>query len=617
MSTYQELKGLKIKYLSSDTSGDRATEGEVFYNSTSSTVASHIAAGAWAAGAPMNTGRSAGMGSGTQTAALVAGGGLPSGSTATEEYNGSGWAAGGTIGTARGGGGSCGTQTASLIFAGTVGSPNSYQDKAESYDGSSWTEQPDINTARYNQVNGVGTSTAALYFGGYNGSNLNNTEEYDGSSWTNSGVYPTIARDFGGAGLQTAALGMGGYMPSPASATPGLSCTYDGSSWTNGPTMNTGRANLGTGGTQTAAIGAGGYRTPATAVTGVTETWDGTSWTETADLATARRSNAARNATNTAFLAFSGPGHNTANTEEFNVSINTITAGAWSSSNNVNTARRATKGAGIQTAAIIMGGYGPAFSNKTEEYDGTSWTEATNAPFAVYNAYGGGTQTAFIVTGGDLGPAINAETAEWDGSSWTTTNDHPAARNGASGTGTQTAIVSAGGSPHPTATTFYYDGSSWSNQSANLGTARYESINSSCGTQAAALLVAGAVNPNAPRDEVEEWNGTAWSEQNDIPTATRQLAISGIQTAALIHGGETQVSPSVVTASSLSYDGTNWSTSPALGTARRAHGGLGSGSTSTAALASSGHNGTANIATTEEFTGETSALATAKTIDFD
>ena len=35
MSTYQELKGLKIKYLSADTSGDRLQEGEIFYNSTS------------------------------------------------------------------------------------------------------------------------------------------------------------------------------------------------------------------------------------------------------------------------------------------------------------------------------------------------------------------------------------------------------------------------------------------------------------------------------------------------------------------------------------------------------------------------------------------------------
>ena len=48
MSTYQELKGLKVKYLSADTSGDRAKEGEIFYNSTSSNLASHIAVGAWA-----------------------------------------------------------------------------------------------------------------------------------------------------------------------------------------------------------------------------------------------------------------------------------------------------------------------------------------------------------------------------------------------------------------------------------------------------------------------------------------------------------------------------------------------------------------------------------------
>ena len=34
MSTYQELKGLKVKYLSFDTSDDRVKEGEVFYNST-------------------------------------------------------------------------------------------------------------------------------------------------------------------------------------------------------------------------------------------------------------------------------------------------------------------------------------------------------------------------------------------------------------------------------------------------------------------------------------------------------------------------------------------------------------------------------------------------------
>ena len=57
MSTYQGLKGLKIKYLSANTSDDRAKEGEVFYNSTSGKVASHISVAAVSSGTPMTTGR--------------------------------------------------------------------------------------------------------------------------------------------------------------------------------------------------------------------------------------------------------------------------------------------------------------------------------------------------------------------------------------------------------------------------------------------------------------------------------------------------------------------------------------------------------------------------------
>ncbi len=95
MSTYQELKGLKVKYLSSDTSGDRAIEGEVFYNSVSGKVASHIAAGAWSAGGNLITGRNDLAGFGTQTATACFGGvDATAVSNDTEEYNGFGWSAG-------------------------------------------------------------------------------------------------------------------------------------------------------------------------------------------------------------------------------------------------------------------------------------------------------------------------------------------------------------------------------------------------------------------------------------------------------------------------------------------------------------------------------------------
>ena len=71
MSTYQELKGLKVKYLSADTSGDRAKEGEVFYNSASFKLASHIAVSAWSSSSLMSTARANTGGAGDQDAHLV------------------------------------------------------------------------------------------------------------------------------------------------------------------------------------------------------------------------------------------------------------------------------------------------------------------------------------------------------------------------------------------------------------------------------------------------------------------------------------------------------------------------------------------------------------------
>jgi hypothetical protein len=57
--------------------------------------------------------------------------------------------------------------------------------------------------------------------------------------------------DLAGAGTQTAALGFGGYTPSPFVAT---SASYNGSSWTGTPSLNTARYALGGAGTQTAAL---------------------------------------------------------------------------------------------------------------------------------------------------------------------------------------------------------------------------------------------------------------------------------------------------------------------------------------------------------------------------
>ena len=124
MSTYQELKGLKVKYLSADTSGDRTQEGELFYNSTDFKLKSFVATAAWSSSGSVITARfNSGIG-GTQTAAFLAGGATPDDSVTddTYEYNGTGWTIGGDMaGTDRLTTGS-GTLTAGLIAGGNPGS---------------------------------------------------------------------------------------------------------------------------------------------------------------------------------------------------------------------------------------------------------------------------------------------------------------------------------------------------------------------------------------------------------------------------------------------------------------------------------------------------------------
>ena len=81
-------------------------------------------------------------------------------------------------------------------------------------------------------------------------------------------------------------------------------------------------------------------------------------------------------------------------------------------------------------------------------------------------------------------------------------------------------------------------------------------------------------------------------------------AACGIQTDGLVFSGNTP--PNSVTGLTLGYDGTSWSTRPSMATARQAGAGAG---TSTAALMSAGSNvGGTSLTTTEEFTGDTTAL---------
>ena len=80
----------------------------------------------------------------------------------------------------------------------------------------------------------------------------------------------------------------------------------------------------------------------------------------------------------------------------------------------MNTARShlASGQVGTSTLTISFGGQEPAASAKTEEWDGSSWTESGDLSTARYNHGGSGTQAAAFSTGGT--PATVA-TEEWTG----------------------------------------------------------------------------------------------------------------------------------------------------------------------------------------------------------
>ena len=102
-----------------------------------------------------------------------------------------------------------------------------------------------------------------------------------------------------------------------------------------------------------------------------------------------------------------------------------------------------------------------------------------------------------------------------------------------------------------------------------------------------------------------EWGGSSWTTGGTMNTARNSITGgTGTATAGLCSGGGTPGA----TGATEGYDGTTWSTRPTMGTARMSGSGLGPSSVQTAGLVGGGYNGSADVATTEEFTGETTAV---------
>ena len=310
MATYQDIKGLKVKYLSADPS--TLVGGEVWYNSTSGTLkATVLSTAAWTSAPTLSNARTNSAGGGTQTAAFVATGlNMPlvgTYSPTSEEYDGASWTAGGTVVTATGYQQGGGTQTAGIIYGGQS-PPSAGITTTQEYDGASWTTGGLMNVSPVPNVgvayNGVGggpqTSSVAVGGGGHpDGSSQTVVQTYDGSSWTISpAVYPTPVNSGGFSGTDAAGLCVGG-VPSTAET---LTNEWNGSAFSTGGTLNTGRQENAASGIQTAALAIGGRSGPGGGST-VVEEYAGSAWAAVPSLANGTDSGVGSGTTSASLVA--------------------------------------------------------------------------------------------------------------------------------------------------------------------------------------------------------------------------------------------------------------------------------------------------------------------------
>ena len=289
--------------------------------------------------------------------------------------------------------------------------------------------------------------------------------------------------------------------------------------------------------------------------------------------------------------------------------------GSWASGGALNSERSQMAGVGSQTAALGFGGNTPGSpkSAANEQYNGSSWTEVGDLNSARAGMYGFGTTTAAIGSGGLVYPfnpsnfATNL-TESWNGSAWTETSDmtYGRATGGSATSGTSTAGLIFGGgylSPSPNyalvAYTESWNGSAWTEVN-DLNSARGYGMGGA-GTQTSALAYGGNIPPSPSTTLIatESWDGSSWTEVNDMNTKREGVAGSGADnTSAIAVAGN--VPP--LTGITEIWNGTSWTEVADLSTARTS---VGSAGTTVASLAFGGGvpGSSPSISTlTEEFT---------------
>ena len=246
--------------------------------------------------------------------------------------------------------------------------------------------------------------------------------------------------------------------------------------------------------------------------------------------------------------------------------------GTWASGNNMNTARyRMQGGMGIYNAAFAVGGATPNKAN-VENYNGTSWTEVNDLPSIRADISAGGTATAGFALGGT--PSPNSQTLEWDGTNWTTGGAFPVGCARAGTFGVQTAFVAVGGasdarSPSDqSVNTLEYNGSSWT---AGNNYPTILANGGGGGTLTAGLMASGYTPADSSGKHACTYDGTNWTQVADTNNthAEHGFAQRSPNSAFLNYGG----APNSV--NTEEWNGSAWTETNNLSTGRSAGGSTG------------------------------------------
>ena len=420
-----------------------------------------------------------------------------------------------------------------------------------------WSTGGSLNTTRALGL-GAGTQTAALMASGYTSppySAKNQVELYNGTSWTETAEVNTARSGFMGGGTQTSAIGASGSTAE----------TWNGSAWTEVSELNTTRSGGGgVGQSSSAAFAYGGYVGPPRSA--VAEVWNGSSWTEVGDLNAAKDEQASVGITTSALSVGGTVSGLIGQNESWDNS-------SWTELADINTTRSGVTGSGDNnTTGIVFGGYTPSLSATTESWNGSIWTEVGDLNTARKNGtpagYPGGQDDALMIAGITSTQVANVE--EWSFPSTPVVQEGQLWIKTATGT---TSVMKG------------YAAQGTGAFAAGGAIPAVKSAHGYAGTQNAGVAFAGATSTTAKVATSFEYNGTAWSNAEDVNTTRDLCAGAGTQTAAILFGGT--LPPGGHSNATELYDGTNWTTSPGTfsSQARSRIGPLG---TQTAALAVSG-----------------------------